>query len=710
MYIFIDTETTWLPKDYKASYTDFKNWPRIVQFTWLIYDETANLLKEKDYIIKPKWFKIPLSSTAICWISHEFARKNWVELDFVLNEFSKDITLANKIIAHNISFDEAIISVEFLRKWLNIPFEWINKYCTMKAWVDICKITKWRNSYKYPTLCELYYHLFKEDLIWAHNSLVDTKACAKCFFEMNLNNNQLIQTSKIENNKELVFDEVWNRALELMKSNKNIFLTWKAWTWKSTLLRYFLQNRSEDTVVLAPTWVAAINVGWSTIHSFFVLSPTITIDEAIQDWIRAKWKKVYTQIKTIIIDEISMVRADLLDCIDVFLRMARSCDKPFGWVQMIFIWDLYQLPPVVTLREKVFFQTNYKSPYFFDAKVINSNDFEFEYIELQKIYRQSDQKFIDILNAIRNKSINESHIQDLNQRVVWENFEINDWWMYLWWKNAQVEQINYQKLNSIDSKSRVYKAEVHWEFTKNYFPTDQELELKIWAQVMFVANEKNGKRVNWTIWKVIDIKKEFVKVQIYGWELVKVESYMWDIKHYNYDKSTWVLSSKTVWTFLQIPLMLAWAVTIHKSQWKTYDKVIIDLKWWVFAHWQSYVAFSRCTSLEGISLVSPIKLSHVIMDYRVIDFVTKYQYNQSEKKLCFEDKVSLIKLAIKNKQKLEIVYLKAKDEKSKRIILPKSVGNMMYSGKSFVWVSAFCEKAWDDRVFRVDRILEIKVI
>lgn len=712
MYIFFDTETTWLPIDYKAPVEDLDNWPRIVQIAWIKYDENWELVDESTYIIKPQWYEIPAEVTKIHWISHEFALQNWVDWKLVIENFTKACKNCKMIVAHNLDFDEKVIWAEYLRLWKSIPFDWLQKHCTMKAWVDICKIRRSKTKYKFPTLAELHYKLFKENFDNAHSALADTKACARCFFYIKSIEEswESIDPQVNELNK-LVFDDIATTALDIMNSNKNIFVTWKAGTWKSTLLKRFINNTNKNIVVLAPTGVAAINIWWSTIHSFFWFTSTITVFDAMISGTKAKSKRIYKQLKTIVIDEISMVRADLFDCIDIFLQTARGNEKPFWWVQMIFIWDLYQLPPVVSTKEKDFFQTKYKSPYFFDAKVMHNDEFQFEYLELQKIYRQTDENFITILNAIRNKSINESHIQQLNSHVIWENTDIQDWWMYLSGTNAQVEIVNQTKLESLETPSYFFDADISWTFSKTYFPTAESLKLKEWAQVMFVANDnKYWKRVNWTIWKIVELDEDFVKVQIYDWEIVEVYPYMWQINQYTYDKTLWQLFSKKIWSFTQIPLTLAWAITIHKSQWKTFDKVIIDLKWWIFAHGQSYVAFSRCRSLEGLSLISPIKLSHVIMDNRVIDFITKFQYNQSEKKLSTNDKIKLIQQIIENNQKIEITYLKAQDEKSKRVIMPKSVGTMSYAGKDFVGMKWFCEKAWGERVFRVDRILEINIL
>lgn len=713
MYLIFDTETTGLPLDYNASITNVNNWPRVVQIAWACYNDEWILLEEFDYIIYPKDFKIPIKASLIHGITQKIAKEKWEELDKILDKFTGHCNESSLIICHNYDFDSKVIWSEYIRYNKYNPLNDKDKFCTMLAWVDICKIPRTKNKYKFPTLNELYIKLFNKSFINAHDALADVRACAKCFFQIynqnHLTKNENHNFEKSEKNI-LKFDKIAENALEMMNSNLNVFLTGKAGTGKTTLLKHFITNTIKNIVVLAPTWVAAINVWWSTIHSFFKFSPTITIDEAINDWIRANQNKLYKQLEVIIIDEISMVRADLLDCINVFLQNSRENNKPFGWVQMIFVGDLYQLPPVVTSRERDFFQTQYSSPYFFDSKIIKQKEFDFEFIELQKIYRQRDNNFINILNAIRNKTINESHIQDLNKRVVWQNFDIHDGEIYLAWKNAQVEIVNKEKLDKIEERPNLFYAEIKWNFTKSYYPTDEILEFKIWAQIMFVANDKYGRWVNWTLGKITEIQEDAITVQIYNWESVDVWLYTWEVKHYVFDRETRTLSSSVVWSFTQFPITLAWAVTIHKSQWKTFEKVIIDLTGGTFVHWQAYVALSRCTSLDWISLVVPIKSGHIIMDWKVIDFVTKFQYSKSEKLFSLEDKTIFIEEAIFNKQKLEITYLKAKDEKSQRVLIPKRVWEMFYSNKPFLWVEWFCETARENRVFRIDRILEMKMV
>jgi len=512
---------------------------------------------------------------------------------------------------------------------------------------------------------------------------------------------------KIELNPE------FKQALSLAgKSQQNIFITGKAGTGKSTLLEYFRDHNKKSLVVLAPTGVAALNVHGETIHSFFRFKPNITLKEVLKSASKAD-KKLFQKLDAIVIDEISMVRADLLDCIDLFLQTVRKNKEAFGGLQMIMIGDLYQLPPVVTKNDKEFFTKEYASPYFFDAKVMQGLGSELQIIELQKIYRQSDQKFIELLNAIRNRSVTDSQITKINKRVDLDCGEKDEGYIYLTTVNKSADEINSHKLSKLAGKTQRFTAETNGSFPENSYPTDPKLQLKIGARVMFLNNDSGGDWVNGSLGKVIefaDVDDESgVIVELADGEEVEVFPHTWDIYHSIYDKKAGSLRQEPVGSFTQIPLRLSWAITIHKSQGKTFDKVIIDLGRGTFAHGQSYVALSRCRTFEGMILKSPMKKSHVIMDWRVPKFLTGRKYEESEKACSLDDKVEIIKKAIKNKSKLSIVYLKAQDVRSSRLIRPSFVGELEYADKPFLGMEARCLLRNADRVFRVDRILEIEV-
>ncbi|MBI2672432.1 AAA family ATPase [Candidatus Woesearchaeota archaeon] len=517
----------------------------------------------------------------------------------------------------------------------------------------------------------------------------------------------VIQSQNIELNKQ------FKHALNILENtSKNVLITGRAGTGKSTLLDYFVNHTKKDIVVLAPTGVAAVNVQGQTIHSFFGFKPDITIDKVkIVYW---QNKEVYKAVDTIVIDEISMVRADLLDCIDKFLRLnGKSKEKPFGGIQIVFFGDLYQLPPVVTGREREIFKTHYKSPYFFDAHTFKNLNLKF--IELEKIYRQTDSKFINILNAIRNKSVTSSDLQEINKQLN-PDFESNtdDFYISLTTTNKLSDEINTKELGKLNSKIFTFKGNVKGNFDRTYLPTEEILHVKVGSQIMLLNNDREHRWVNGTVGKIIAIneneaKEAVIKVRLEEGNVVNVNPHKWDLSQVVYNPQIKKLESKTMGSFIQYPLRLAWAVTIHKGQGKTFDKIIVDIGNGTFTHGQAYVALSRCTSLQGIVLKKPLEKKHIWMDWKVVKFLTQFQYDRSEKKLSLNQKVDLIKKAIKLNSNIKIVYLKSNDQKSNRIITPKKVGTMDYLGKSYLGVEGYCFKRKEDRVFRVDRILELEL-
>ncbi|RMG69894.1 MAG: WYL domain-containing protein, partial [Nitrospirae bacterium] len=415
-------------------------------------------------------------------------------------------------------------------------------------------------------------------------------------------------------------------------------------------------------------------------------------------------------------DEVSMVRADLLDSIDVFLRKyGRSKRKPFGGIRVVFIGDLYQLPPVVRSKEKSIFKDYYRSPYFFDAKVFEGLDVE--YVELQKVYRQSDDRFLDILNAIRNKTITEEQLELLNSRVMPE-FEPSegDFYIYLTTTNKLADEINRKNLKRLRTKKRTYKGKTTGDFEPDALPAPLSLELKAGAQVMLLNNDPYGRWINGTMGMLVDVepqgkeKPDILWVELEDGSVVDVLPHRWEMFEYHYDKGTKSLITVPVGTYEQYPLRLAWAITIHKSQGLTFDRVIIDIGRGTFSHGQVYVALSRCRSLDGLVLKKPLQLKHIWLDRRVVQFITSFQYHLSEKEMPLEEKVKFIQKAIKRKRPVEIVYLKAKDERSKRVVLPLSLEESTYKGSSFLALRAFCHLRSEERTFNVKRILELREI
>jgi ATP-dependent exoDNAse (exonuclease V) alpha subunit len=435
---------------------------------------------------------------------------------------------------------------------------------------------------------------------------------------------------------ELTFSPEAKQAIELVEhTNKNVFITGKAGTGKSTLLEHLRLNLERKIIVLAPTGVAAINVKGDTLHSFFGLKPGFELEEATQKRVDERRAKKYLGLNTIFIDEISMVRADILDAVDIFLRKARKNENPFGGIQMIFFGDLYQLPPVMTSADRDKFLSEYDSPYFFEAKVFQGannllcENFEMEFIELKTIYRQKDNEFIDILNAVRNNIMTEKDLSKLNERHDPEFIPTDEEnYIHLMTTNANAATVNSTKLKAIDSESVSFSADINGKVARNLHPNDTEVSVKIGAQVMFINNDMHRRWVNGTIGKVVDIQKKYneelkdtetvLSVEKSCGKVVEVKNHTWNISKYVFKGGEF--AREQMGSFQQIPLKLAWAITIHKSQGKTFEKVVIDLGSGSFAHGQTYVALSRCTSLEGIVLRRPFRTSDIIMDKRVESF------------------------------------------------------------------------------------------
>lgn len=509
--------------------------------------------------------------------------------------------------------------------------------------------------------------------------------------------------------EKIEFNEEFKKAFSMAENtSKNIFITGRAGTGKSTFLEYFKRHTNKKAVFLAPTGVAALNVGGETIHSFFGFKPDISANKIKK--ISGKKAAMYGNIETIVIDEISMVRADLLDYVDKFLSLNVK-KAPFGGIQMLFIGDLYQLPPVVTSSEKGLFKTIYKSPYFFDSMSFKESAFEF--IEFEKVYRQKDEEFIKLLNSVRNKTAGEKEISLINSRVKSEIKE-EKYMVWLTPYNSRAAQINEEKLYSLGAKTMQFQAQVNGDFGREYYPTDSELSLAEGAQVMFLNNDSHERWVNGTIGIVeeIDIDNDdenhSICVKLQDGEIVNVEKHKWEIFHYEFDERKKCIKTKVMGSFTQFPLKLAWAVTIHKSQGKTYDKVVLDIDRGTFAPGQLYVALSRCRSLSGLTLKRPVKLSHIMSDWRVSKFLTQWQYEKAEKDISLEERHSIIEKAIETGRELEITYLKASNEKSIRRIKPLVISECEFQGYHFQALRAFCHKAGEERSFKIERILEIK--
>ncbi len=423
--------------------------------------------------------------------------------------------------------------------------------------------------------------------------------------------------------KPLVLSSDFKYALDLMEnSDQSLFITGRAGTGKSTLLTLFRNQTRKKIVVLAPTGIAALNVKGQTIHSFFAFPPKVIQKDDIRKY--SKRKKKYKSIDAIVIDEISMVRADLLDGIDLFLRVNREDPAPFGGVQMIFFGDLFQLPPVVSRpAEKQFFSTYYKTPYFFSSMVIE-NQFPVEMIELDKVYRQDEKHFIRLLDAIRMRTLDFEDLEDLNIRHQPE-FGVRSSYITLCSVNAIADQINNSNLRELTTPEYKYQADMTGDFKISLFPTQQFLTLKEGAQVMLLRNDPQKRFVNGSIALVILLDEETVKLRLVGGdhegEEIELDKIEWEMLKYEYnEQSEKKLEAKVIGTFKQYPVKMAWAITIHKSQGKTFDRVIIDLGRGAFEYGQTYVALSRCRTLDGIVLKRALKFSDILVDDRIVEF------------------------------------------------------------------------------------------
>ena len=432
----------------------------------------------------------------------------------------------------------------------------------------------------------------------------------------------------------------------LQYTNQNIFLTGKAGTGKTTFLRNLKKSSPKRMVVVAPTGVAAINAGGVTIHSFFQMSfgPQIPVEPgqqrsiAVPDYgnVSAGIKRfsrekinIIRSLDLLVIDEISMVRADILDGIDEVLRRYKNRYKPFGGVQLLMIGDLQQLAPVLKDDEWNILKAYYDTGFFFSSRALKRS--KFIGIELKHIFRQSDQQFIDLLNKVRENRMDEETLRKLNNRFIpGFNPEEKEGYITLTTHNYQSQQINEMRLGQLKAKSYRFKAEVQGEFPEYAYPTDLVLELKEGAQVMFVKNDPSAEKrfYNGKIGKIIHIFDEVIEVECPGENLpIEVEKAEWQNPRYTLNETTQEIDEDIIGTFTQYPLKLAWAITIHKSQGLTFEKAIIDARS-SFAHGQVYVALSRCKTLEGLVLSSPIASHSVKNDTTVIQFTDNVERNQ----------------------------------------------------------------------------------
>lgn len=434
------------------------------------------------------------------------------------------------------------------------------------------------------------------------------------------------------------------------QTNRSVFLTGKAGTGKTTLLQKIVRSTHKQTVIVAPTGIAALNAGGVTIHSFFQLPfggfiPDFSSEAQFTSYVKLENKSslmrhfkmnesrraIMRNLELLIVDEVSMLRADILDAMDWTLRNVRKINQPFGGVQVLFVGDLLQLPPVMKPQEWQFLQNYYQGVFFFHALVIK--EAPPVYMELDKVYRQADQTFLRILNNLRNNAISEKDVETLNSHVQPDFKAIeHDDYITLTTHNADADKINREALETLQEEKRIYQAEVTGNFPEHMYPIEATMELKVGAQVMFIKNDLSPEKefYNGKMGKVVGLEKEEIKVFFQQErKTISVDKYEWNNIQYTLNKATGEVEEEVLGTFVHYPLKLAWAITVHKSQGLTFEKAVIDVSK-VFVPGQSYVALSRLRSLEGLVLLNPIQTQGLSVDAGVAKFTKENDATASD--------------------------------------------------------------------------------
>ena len=646
---FFDTETTWTNNKVD----------KIIQF-WGIFWEFNEDSYDFVEIDRINQFinvdvEIPEWATAIHWIRNEDLVNYWY-IDEYINSFLSYIEKADFVVGHNVEFDRWMLEWEAKRLWINFNFNNVVWVDTMKPSSELVNWIWWR----WPKLQKLHEFLFWYAFDNAHDAMADIEATKNCFIELvkkyDFYENWKFKNKIINNNEHSVttyeksiYTELANsqwkhnkEALEVLdilnKWKKSIFLTWKAWTWKSTLIKWIIWVNIENNkcpIVLGSTWISALNIWWQTIHSFFWLWRSEVYFKDIWKVRNLKLKqgkiRKLREAPFIIIDEVSMVHSNTLDIVDSLMRLALKNDSPFWWKQMLFVWDIYQLPPVRKENRFSLFWDYYKSERFFHSEVFKA--LQYEVIELTYNYRQKeDTALSNILDHIRDESVNEEDIYQLN---LCKNHIADDDTIVLYSHNMDVDLYNQEQLDKLEWPEYILSPDSSWDYPDTLKPFKDDIVIKEWAKVMMLTNDQAMRWVNGSIWTITRIEWDVEYPNIYvniDWMEYEVDKYTRKNAPLVFDEKKWVFEEEILWTYTQYPFKLAYAITIHKSQWLTFDHCKMDI-WKVFVWWQAYTALSRVRSLNWLTLTWTVSKDKLFFDPRIKEFKINMEVAREWKRL-----------------------------------------------------------------------------